>query len=73
MIFFRQILPHSLLHKHIPKTKEAYESVLQKSNHPVFIYFHGNGGNRAVSQRVQLYQILQNLDYHVIAFNYRSK
>lgn len=41
-------------------------------NLPIFIYLHGNAGNRATKHRVQLYKKLQELNCHVIAFDYRS-
>lgn len=33
---------------------------------------HGNSGNRASSHRLELYKLFQNLDYHVICFDYRG-
>lgn len=41
-------------------------------NLPIFIYLHGNAGNRATKHRVQLYKKLQELNCHVIAFDYRN-
>jgi len=35
------------------------------------IYFHGNMGSRASGHRLDLYRLLQDLDFHVIAFDYR--
>ena len=70
---FRQILPRSLLEQNISATKEAYESVLQNSSRPVILYMHGNSGNRASSHRVELYKLFQELDYHLVCFDYRSK
>ncbi|KAJ8669303.1 hypothetical protein QAD02_000562 [Eretmocerus hayati] len=67
-----QVLPQSLLNHSIPKTGDAYEAVLRNAKRPVFIYMHGNGGNRASSHRVKLYKLLQRLDYHIICFDYRS-
>lgn len=67
-----QILPQSLLNNSIPATDEAYEAVLSNSTQPVFLYMHGNSGNRASSHRLELYKLFQDLDYHVIAFDYRS-
>ncbi|XP_012229314.1 lysophosphatidylserine lipase ABHD12 isoform X2 [Linepithema humile] len=67
-----QILPRSLLNNSIPATDEAYEAVLNNAKRPVFLYMHGNSGNRASSHRVELYKLFQDLDYHVICFDYRS-
>ena len=39
---------------------------------PVIVYAHGNTGSRAVYHRVQLYQQLSALGYHVVAFDYRG-
>ncbi|XP_014219697.1 monoacylglycerol lipase ABHD12 isoform X2 [Copidosoma floridanum] len=67
-----QLLPESLLDQNIPDNSEAYETVLRKAKRPVFLYMHGNSGNRASSHRVELYQLFQRLDFHVICFDYRS-
>lgn len=69
----RQILPQSLLNNSIPATDEAYEAVLNNAKQPVFLYMHGNSGNRASSHRLELYKLFQALDYHVICFDYRSE
>ncbi|XP_065568266.1 lysophosphatidylserine lipase ABHD12-like [Artemia franciscana] len=42
------------------------------SGHPVFIYLHGASGSRANMVRFKLYWILQNLDYHIVSFDYRG-
>eukprot|EP00117_Sycon_ciliatum_P008476 scpid72968/ scgid5623/ Monoacylglycerol lipase ABHD12; 2-arachidonoylglycerol hydrolase; Abhydrolase domain-containing protein 12 len=39
---------------------------------PVVVYFHGNAGNRGLRHRVGLYKLLANLDYHIIAVDYRG-
>uniref|UniRef100_A0A1B6KQE8 AB hydrolase-1 domain-containing protein n=1 Tax=Graphocephala atropunctata TaxID=36148 RepID=A0A1B6KQE8_9HEMI len=36
------------------------------------VYCHGNAGTRASDHRIKLYQILNQLNYHVIAFDYRG-
>jgi abhydrolase domain-containing protein 12 len=38
----------------------------------VFLYFHGNTGTRALDHRKEIYWLLQNQDFHVIAFDYRG-
>ncbi|KAK6997750.1 monoacylglycerol lipase ABHD12-like isoform X1 [Biomphalaria glabrata] len=38
----------------------------------VFLYLHGNSGTRGSYHRVQLYKILAQLDFHVIAIDYRG-
>lgn len=57
----------------IPESGGAYEALLQNSKRPVFLYMHGNSGNRASSHRVELYKLFQTLDFHVIVFDYRSE
>ena len=39
---------------------------------PVILYLHGNTSSRASSHRVELYQVLRNMDWHVVAFDYRG-
>ena len=48
-----------------------YNEALAK-NYPIIIYCHGNSGSRAGAHRMELYKILQSLDYHVISFDYRG-
>ncbi|XP_026670050.1 monoacylglycerol lipase ABHD12 [Ceratina calcarata] len=67
-----QTLPQSLVNDSTIKTDDDYEAVLNNSKLPVFLYMHGNSGNRASSHRLELYKLLQSLDYHVIAFDYRG-
>lgn len=66
------ILPQSLMNDEVTLTDEGYETSLSKSNKPVFLYMHGNSGNRASSHRLELYKLFQNLDYHIVCFDYRS-
>lgn len=49
-----------------------YERLLKATKTPVILYLHGNTGSRAASHRVEMYQLLRNLGYHVIAFDYRG-
>ncbi|KZC04183.1 Monoacylglycerol lipase ABHD12 [Dufourea novaeangliae] len=69
---FKQVLPHSLLDDSTLATDEDYETVLSNAKQPVFLYMHGNSGNRASSHRLELYKLFQSLDYHVICFDYRG-
>lgn len=34
----------------------------------IVFYMHGNSGSRAASHRIELYQVLREQGYHVIAF-----
>lgn len=38
----------------------------------IVFYMHGNSGSRAASHRVELYDLLRQNGYHVIAFDYRG-
>ncbi|CAK9800210.1 Lysophosphatidylserine lipase ABHD12 [Anthophora plagiata] len=67
-----QILPQSLLNDSTVTTDDDYEAVLKNAKQPVFLYMHGNSGNRASSHRLELYKLFQDLDYHVICFDYRG-
>ncbi|XP_006812381.1 lysophosphatidylserine lipase ABHD12-like [Saccoglossus kowalevskii] len=66
-----QILPKSLLESSQEKTSEYYEKALSDGKH-VILYFHGNSGNRARDHRVELYNVLSGINYHIIAFDYRG-
>lgn len=51
--------------------KSQYEELLSHGE-PIVIYMHGNSGTRANAHRVQLYHVLQDINCHVIAVDYRS-
>ncbi|XP_076751516.1 lysophosphatidylserine lipase ABHD12 isoform X2 [Xylocopa sonorina] len=67
-----QTLPQSLLNDSTITTDDDYEAALRNSSQPVFLYMHGNGGNRASSHRLELYKLFQSLNYHVVCFDYRG-
>ncbi|XP_029038033.1 lysophosphatidylserine lipase ABHD12 isoform X2 [Osmia bicornis bicornis] len=67
-----QVLPQSLLNNTNITADDDYEDILRNAKQPVFLYMHGNSGNRASSHRLELYKLFQSLDYHVIAFDYRG-
>ncbi|XP_031832490.1 lysophosphatidylserine lipase ABHD12 isoform X2 [Nomia melanderi] len=67
-----QVLPQSLLNDSTIITDNDYENVLSNTKQPVFLYMHGNSGNRASGHRLELYKLFQSLDYHVISFDYRG-
>lgn len=51
-----------------------FESALVKAKR-VFLYFHGNAGNRATFTRPQMYKLMTNIaqmDSHVISVDYRG-
>lgn len=53
-------------------TDRLFEEALRRVPGKVVLYMHGNSGHRGAGHRVELYQMLQRLDCHVIAFDYRS-
>lgn len=73
---FRHILPQSLVSSAPKKGTPDFTQWFEKSlgdSRPVILYLHGNAGTRAVPHRVELYDILRKMDYHIIAFDYRGK
>lgn len=51
---------------------DFYERMLHVSGAKIVFYMHGNSGSRAASHRIELYQVLRDQGYHVIAFDYRG-
>ncbi|XP_025202133.1 monoacylglycerol lipase ABHD12-like isoform X1 [Melanaphis sacchari] len=64
------VLPRNLLDKY-ENDNSIYEQLLSHGE-PIIIYMHGNSGTRANEHRVQLYHVLQDINCHVIAVDYRS-
>ncbi|XP_025422660.1 monoacylglycerol lipase ABHD12-like, partial [Sipha flava] len=64
------ILPSDLL-KQYKKNDINYELALSHGE-PIIIYMHGNSGARLNRLRIELYKKLRNINYHVIAVDYRS-
>lgn len=52
--------------------RDIYEEILSKVPGTIILYLHGNSGSRAIDHRVALYKIFQQLNCHVIAFDYRG-
>lgn len=48
-----------------------YEKALGDGS-PIFIYLHGNGGNRSASHRIGIANVLSAVGYHVLAMDYRG-
>nr|CAD7588740.1 unnamed protein product [Timema genevievae] len=65
------VLP-SKYHNSSEIEEEGFFLTALGSGDPVVVYMHGNSGSRASTHRIELYQLLSNLGYHVIAFDYRS-
>ncbi|XP_031621471.1 lysophosphatidylserine lipase ABHD12 isoform X2 [Contarinia nasturtii] len=51
---------------------EFYERCLHITGAKIVFYMHGNSGSRAASHRIELYKVLREQGYHVIAFDYRG-
>ncbi|WKY13658.1 hypothetical protein Q1695_004468 [Nippostrongylus brasiliensis] len=56
----------------IHPTKEEMEAALAWPRYPVVIYFHGNSYDRTTPHRVEMYNLLTKLNYHVVTFDYRG-
>lgn len=68
------VLPGSLIHSapEEPGEWEAWYEGSLKREQPIVLYLHGNKGSRAASHRVELYNKLRRMEYHVIALDYRG-
>ncbi|VDK54267.1 unnamed protein product [Cylicostephanus goldi] len=75
-IAFRHMLPRSLSYKYREKgihpQDEDIEESLSDEKHPIVVYLHGNSFDRTIGHRVELYNVLNKLEYHVVAFDYRG-
>lgn len=63
------MLPKSLIGKDFKKAEDAFSA----GSLPIIVYLHGNSGSRAGSHRIELYKILQSLEYHVLTLDYRGE
>lgn len=52
--------------------KKFFESILRDTEGPVILYLHGNTCSRGALHRVEMYQRMRELGFHVIAFDYRG-
>ncbi|XP_067241299.1 lysophosphatidylserine lipase ABHD12-like isoform X3 [Chanodichthys erythropterus] len=50
---------------------EWYEKALGDGS-PIFIYLHGNGGNRSAPHRIGIANVLSAVGYHVLVLDYRE-
>ncbi|XP_051507971.1 lysophosphatidylserine lipase ABHD12-like isoform X8 [Myxocyprinus asiaticus] len=53
------------------KDLEWYEKALGDGS-PIFIYLHGNTGNRSAPHRIGIANVLSAIGYHVLALDYRG-
>ncbi|XP_035704338.1 lysophosphatidylserine lipase ABHD12 isoform X2 [Folsomia candida] len=66
------LLPNSLIADSKGRNDEYWENAMRNSGRPIILYLHGNSGSRAGPHRKELYQILQELDSHVLCLDYRG-
>ncbi|XP_023324769.1 monoacylglycerol lipase ABHD12 [Eurytemora carolleeae] len=66
-----QILPADIQGSNKDRSEEWFLSKLG-DNRTVVLYLHGNSNNRAGPHRKELYNLLRNMNYHVITFDYRG-
>jgi abhydrolase domain-containing protein 12 len=52
--------------------QNVYETFLRKTKCSIILYLHGNTASRGTTHRVELYQVLRSMGYHVIALDYRG-
>ncbi|XP_053670401.1 lysophosphatidylserine lipase ABHD12 isoform X2 [Anopheles nili] len=52
--------------------RELFEECLRATTNDVVLYLHGNTASRGATHRVELYQRLRGLNYHVITMDYRG-
>lgn len=52
--------------------QQFYEAILHKTKASVVFYLHGNTASRGTAHRVEMYQLLRQLGFHVITFDYRG-
>lgn len=58
--------------KDIVDGRDIFEEILSKVPGTIVLYLHGNSGTRATEHRVALYKIFQQLNCHVVTFDYRG-
>ncbi|KAK6027638.1 hypothetical protein OSTOST_06330 [Ostertagia ostertagi] len=72
----QHILPKSLSadyrEKGIHPDDEEIERSLSRIEYPIVLYLHGNSFDRTIAHRVELYNLLNKLDCHVVTFDYRG-
>lgn len=61
-------------YRHIDDANRAqfFERTLQESSAEIVLYLHGNSNSRGAPHRIEMYQLLRRLGYHVIALDYRG-
>lgn len=54
-----------------PMTDGEFENLLSRGSQGVVVYFHGNSFDRTNAHRVDLYNRLAEMNFHVLAIDYR--
>ncbi|KFD66579.1 hypothetical protein M514_01575 [Trichuris suis] len=69
-----QILPKALYRRDqsSSRSEREFDELLAQQGYPIVMYMHGNTWTRSAAHRVLLYNMLSELNLHVIAFDYRG-
>ncbi|XP_063835413.1 lysophosphatidylserine lipase ABHD12-like [Ostrinia nubilalis] len=54
------------------RVDERQHEELKRTRNTVVLYCHGNSNHRASPHRLQMYKVFQELNFHVITFDYRG-
>ncbi|XP_026744063.1 monoacylglycerol lipase ABHD12-like [Trichoplusia ni] len=54
------------------KVDDRLHEELKRTKNTVVLYCHGNSNHRASPHRLQMYKVFQELNFHVITFDYRG-
>ncbi|CAH2098656.1 unnamed protein product [Euphydryas editha] len=52
--------------------EERLHNELKRTQNTIVLYCHGNSNHRASPHRLQLYKVFQEMNFHVITFDYRG-
>lgn len=67
------VLPKSISKRYEqPPTSSDVERALSEPGYDIMVYLHGNTMDRTTTHRVQLYNVLSLMDFHVLAIDYRG-
>ncbi|KHJ86942.1 hypothetical protein OESDEN_13294 [Oesophagostomum dentatum] len=58
--------------KGVHPSDDEMEKLLSLEKYPIIFYLHGNSFDRTTGHRVELYNVLNKLDFQVVAFDYRG-
>ncbi|XP_045508047.1 lysophosphatidylserine lipase ABHD12-like isoform X1 [Colias croceus] len=71
------LVPCTVLRELLSTTSEStlcdrLHRELQNTRNTIVLYCHGNSNHRGSPHRLQMYKVFQDLNYHVITFDYRG-